>query len=282
MAEERTPTFDEMMNPLLDALNELGGSGTIDEINNKVFEIMKITESILDIPHGEEGGISEVEYRLAWTRTYLKKYGLIENSSRGVWAFTLEGRQTKKVDEKEVVREVRRRDKADKEKREIDEELEPEDNWINEIIKIVQEISPSAFEKLIQRILRESGFTQVEITGKSGDGGIDGSGIMRLGDLLSFHVMFQCKRYKDIVSANVVRDFRGALSGRADKGLLITTGRFTRDAIQEATRDGATPIDLIDGDRLAELLKKYSLGVDAKIVEVEEVEIDKKWFNSFN
>lgn len=282
MAEERTPTFDEMMNPLLDALNELGGSGTIDEINNKVFEIMEITESILDIPHGEERGISEVEYRLAWTRTYLKKYGLIENSSRGVWAFTLEGRQTKTVDEKEVVREVQRRDKADKEKREIDEELEPEDNWINEIIKIVQEISPSAFEKLVQRILRESGFTQVEITGKSGDGGIDGRGIMRLGDLLSFHVMFQCKRYKDTVSANVVRDFRGALSGRADKGLLITTGRFTRDAIQEATRDGATPIDLIDGDRLAELLKKYSLGVDVKIVEVEEVEIDKKWFNSFN
>jgi restriction system protein len=139
-------------------------------------------------------------------------------------------------------------------------------------------MEPSAFERLVQRLLRESGFTQVEVTGKSGDGGIDGKGIMRLGGLLSFHVIFQCKRYKGSVTVSQVRDFRGAMVGRADKGLLITTGNFTRDAEREATRDGAPAIDLIDGELLVDKLKELGLGVETKVITVEQMEIDHDWF----
>ena len=139
-------------------------------------------------------------------------------------------------------------------------------------------MEPDAFERLTQRLLRESGFIQVEVTGQPGDGGIDGKGIMRLGGLLSFHVIFQCKHYRGSVGIGVVRDFRGAMVGRADKGLLITTGNFTRDAEREATRDGAPAIDLIDGELLVEKLKQLELGVKTKVIESEEAEIDREWF----
>jgi restriction system protein len=141
-------------------------------------------------------------------------------------------------------------------------------------------MDPSAFERLVQRLLRESGFIKVEVTGRSGDGGIDGKGVMRLGGLLSFHVIFQCKRYRGSVSVSQVRDFRGAMVGRADKGLLITTGNFTRDAMREAVRDGAPAIDLIDGDLLVEKLKQLGLGVRTEIVETEQISVDQKWFKS--
>jgi restriction system protein len=141
-------------------------------------------------------------------------------------------------------------------------------------------MTPAAFERLVQRLLRESGFVQVQVTGQSGDGGIDGQGIMRLGGLLSFHVIFQCKRWKGAVGAGQVRDFRGAMVGRADKGLLITTGAFTKEAVREATRDGAPAIDLVDGDQLVEMLKQLSLGVMTKKVETEHIDIDKEWFTN--
>ena len=276
------PAYDDMMNPVLVALKRLGGSGTIDEIESAVAEIMQLREEQLEVLHNpEKGGLTEFEYRLAWTRTYLKKFGLLENSSRGVWALTADGKNTEKVKEKEVVRYVKEQDKLarlDSDESEHISDANGEHPWQQELLEVLLEMDPSAFERLIQRLLRESGFTQVEVTGRSGDGGIDGKGIMRLGGLLSFHVFFQCKRYKGSVSSANVRDFRGAMTGRADKGMIITTGSFTKDGYYEATRDGAPPIDLIDGDQLVELLKTLSLGVSTKIVSEEETEINKSWF----
>ena len=137
---------------------------------------------------------------------------------------------------------------------------------------LIHEISADAFERLSKRILRESGFVQVEVTGRTGDGGIDGKGIMKISGLLSFHVVFQCKKYQGSVSASDIRDFRGAMIGRADKGLFITTGTFTRSAIQEATRAGAPPIDLVDGDQLATKLKELGLGIKTEMV--EQISVD--------
>ena len=139
-------------------------------------------------------------------------------------------------------------------------------------------MSAAGFERLVQRLLRESGFIHVEVTGRSGDGGIDGQGILRLGGLISFNVIFQCKKWKNAVGANQIRDFRGAMVGRADKGLFITMGTFTKEAIKEATRDGAPAIDLVDGDQLVEKLKQLSLGVITKKVEIEQISIDQEWF----
>lgn len=118
----------------------------------------------------------------------------------------------------------------------------------------------------------------VEVTGRSGDGGIDGKGVVKIGGLLSFHVVFQAKRYKDVVPSSVIRDFRGAMVGRADKGLIISTGAFTRDARTEAQRDGAPPIDLIDGEELVERLKDLSIGIEVETETIEKVKIKKDWF----
>lgn len=278
---KKVPTYDQLMNPAIQALKTLGGSGTIEEIYNKVTELVDLTDEQLEVLHNpDKGGQTEIEYRLAWSRTYLKKYGILENSSRGIWALTAKGRQIDRVDPVAVKRFVLGQfkhqettaDETDLDK--PDEELA----WREVLLETLMGMDPSAFERLTQRLLRESGFTQVEVTGQTGDGGIDGKGIMRLGGLLSFHVIFQCKRYRGSVSASHVRDFRGAMVGRADKGLLITTGNFTKDAVREATRDGAPAIDLIDGDLLIEKLKELGLGVSTKRIEIERVEIDRDWF----
>lgn len=278
----KVPTFDQLMNPTIQALKALGGSGTIEEIYNKVTELIELTDEQLEVLHDPERSTqTEIEYRLAWSRTYLKKYGILENSSRGVWALTQKSRMLERVDPDEVKRfvlnELKQR-KAEKNREENDPESEL--TWREELLQSLLEMQPDAFERLIQRLLRESGFIQVEVTGKTGDGGIDGKGIMRLSGLLSFHVIFQCKRYRGSVGASQVRDFRGAMVGRADKGLLITTGNFTKDAVTEATRDGAPTIDLIDGALLIDKLKELGLGVTTKQVQVEQVEIDKDWFAS--
>ncbi|MDI6729212.1 MAG: restriction endonuclease [Thermodesulfovibrionales bacterium] len=286
-SENIVPTYDKLFNPVVKALQFLGGSGTIEEINQKVIELENIPDEIMEIPHGDtDGGRSEVEYRLAWARTYLKKYGVLENSARGVWALTSNAANIKEVDPSEVIRKVREQIAEQKDTRivsdnnnEVMQGLEQPDeiqNWKERLIDVLLSIEPSAFERLVQRILRENGFTQVEVTGRTGDGGIDGKGIARINGFLSFHVMFQCKRYQGSVSASQIRDFRGAMQGRADKGLFITTGTFTRDAIREATRDGAPPIDLIDGDQLTDKLKELKLGLRIEIV--EKIDIDEEWY----
>lgn len=152
-----------------------------------------------------------------------------------------------------------------------------QEDWKDQLLSVLLQLEPSAFERLCQRLLRESGFTRVEVTGKTGDGGIDGTGVLRM-NLLSFQVIFQCKRWQGSVGASTVRDFRGAMVGRADKGLIITTGTFTSEARREATRDGAPAIDLVDGDTLCDLLKERSLGVSVRMV--EEVTVDSSAFSA--
>ncbi|MDG2991009.1 restriction endonuclease [Candidatus Synechococcus calcipolaris G9] len=275
------PTFDSMLIPTIQALQVLGGSGTTEEIYDKVAQILNLPDKVLEIPHGSTSQ-SEVEYRLAWSRTYLKKYGLLQNSARGVWSLVSTSLNPDDLDAKEIVKAVRDTEKGKvvssdpiTETVESIETLE-ELAWHQQLHKMLLTLEPSAFERLAQRLLRESGFIQVQVTGKSGDGGIDGVGIARINGFLSFHVLFQCKRYQGSVTAGQIRDFRGAMQGRTDKGLLITTGTFTRDAIKEATRDGAPPIDLIDGEQLVQRLKELGLGV--KITVIESVEVDTDWF----
>jgi restriction system protein len=275
------PTFDSMLLPTIQALQSLGGSGTTEEIYEKVIQIFSVPDKVLEILHGSTSQ-SEVEYRLAWSRTYLKKYGLLQNSARGVWSLVSTSINLDNLDPKEIVRAVRDADKnkvasSDASDEDVGaiEALE-ELAWHQQLHKTLLSLDPSAFERLAQRLLRESGFIQVQVTGKAGDGGIDGVGIARINGFLSFHVLFQCKRYQGSVTAGQIRDFRGAMQGRTDKGLFITTGTFTRDAIKEATRDGAPPIDLIDGEQLVQRLKELGLGV--KITLIESVEIDTDWF----
>lgn len=272
--------FDAFMNPVLRALRDLGGSGTNEEINARVADIIQIPSEQLEILHNPlKGGMTEFEYRMMWTRTYLKKYGVIDNSKRGVWSITPKGAKLDHVVERDVVKAVRDLMKKEKEIP-TEEELDHKTEWQEELLEEIQKMTPDSFERLIQRLLRESGFIQVEVTGRTGDGGIDGHGILRLGGLISFNVIFQCKKWQNPIGASQVRDFRGSMVGRADKGLLITTGTFTNDAMKEATRVGAPAIDLIDGNQLVEKLKQLSLGVETKKIEIEQVTIDKEFFKN--
>lgn len=276
---KNVPTVDELYTPVLKALKALDGSANIEELNQKVYELMKFSESVLAIPHGN--GRTKIEYRLAWARTRLKLAGYLENSSRAVWSLINPKLNVESISNQQILKELKDRSNSVNEDYKIEFETNIESiddyfDWKERLLMALHEIHPSAFERLTQRILRESGFIQVEVLGKSGDGGIDGKGIVRLSGFLSFHVIFQCKRYKGVVSASQIRDFRGAMQGRADKGLFITTGTFSRDAIKEATRDGAPPIDLIDGELLCEKLKELKLGV--KIELIEDVKIDYEWY----
>ncbi len=287
MNNVNVPVFYEYMNPILRALGELGGSATIQELYEHVVADMELSDDQLAVIHNaERGNQTEVWYRMAWARTYLKYAGLLENSAKGVWALTPGGRSAKDVDEKEIVQRVREKRKYKKPSSDTDEdELEghvtpSEDSWRDTLLDALKSVSPDAFERLAQRILRESGFVEVKVTARTSDGGIDGIGLLRLQGVVSFQVLFQCKRWQGSVGAKEICDFRGAMVGRTDKGLFITTGIFSREAQREATRDGAPPIDLIDGDRLLDLMKELGLSVSAKVVEVEEVTVDVDWLKS--
>ncbi len=287
---DTVPRKEDMYNPLLQALRELGGSGTIDEIAERVITILKVPDEVASVLHDpDNSNETELEYRLAWARTYLKNFGMLERSGRGVWAIKADKQAVERVEPTEVNRHTQALSRAkDSEVPSTDgdavvtEVLDPESPdaaWRQTLHRVLTTVlNPAAFERLTMRLLRESGFVHAEVTGRSGDGGIDGKGIARMAGVLSFHVVFQCKRYQGAVSSGQVRDFRGAMVGRADKGLLITTGRFTRDAVAEATREGAPPIDLIDGDRLADMLKALKLGVRTEIV--ERVVVDEAWLGS--
>jgi len=267
------PHRNDLMKPTVDAIKALGGSGSVDEISDKVITILGIPDELASRPHvtkyNRQDGRTQLEYELAWVRTSLKQLGVLENSTRGIWAVT--GKQFIGFSAEEVVFA----DRVDSEAHAIESLVE----WRERVnTYLVETLSPNAFERLIQRMLRETGFTQVEVSGRTGDGGIDGQGIAKVNGILSFRVVFQCKRYRGAVGPSEVRDFRGAMQGRADKGLLITTGYFTREATREAIRDGAIAIDLIDGEKLAEKLKELGLGI--KIERVETVLIDEEWFKS--
>lgn len=288
MSSGKMVTYDQLMQPLMTALVNLGGSGRIDEIYEAVLELEKLDEETLGILHNpEKSSQTEIGYRLAWARTYLKKAGYLENSSRGVWALTDKAKQAPKIDSRKIVNYVRSLDKkiyqdtadVSDPAASVDESPEEILAWREKLHHIlIEEMSPEAFERLTQRMLRESGFVHVEVTGRTGDGGIDGKGIARINGLMSFHIAFQCKKYKGSVGAPEIRNFRGAIVGRADRGMFITTGNFTKAAIEEANRDGAAPIDLVDGDQLADKLKELALGIKTELV--EKVTVEPGWFLS--
>lgn len=288
---------DDFYLPTLHVLRDMGGSASVEEIEEKLIERFGFTQPQLDVIY-ETSGDNVIHDKMSWARSYLKFPNFVSNETRGVWVLTEAGRAA--ADQPlEVVRKTIREAKAQRRAAQlaerhamsddlevilsesgtdIDESEEGAVNWTDTLLATLRTMDPSAFERLAQRLLRESGFVKVEVTGKSGDGGIDGSGVLRMG-LISFQVLFQCKRYSGSVPTGTVRDFRGAMQGRADKGLIITTGTFTADARKEATRDGAPAIDLIDGEALCELLKDKQLGVRVREVVREEVEVLPEFFS---
>jgi len=285
--KEEGSQFVRYFGPLLDALRELGGSGTPNEVIERIAQDLKLSDEIQD--ESISSGGSRYRNRVGWARFYLVREGLLDSSKRGVWSLTERGRTTELTREQSqeiFLKWVRIFKEQRRSKASVDEPIAEQiaegtgatpTDYRSEVINLLLNLPPSGFERLSQRLLREAGFTQVVVTGSSGDGGIDGYGTLQINPLVSFKVLFQCKRYAKSVSPSHVRDFRGAMAGRADKGIIITTGTFTTEARREGSRDGVPPIELIDGEKLIDMLQNLELGLKPVIT----YEVDESFFNEF-
>lgn len=275
MSQKKGGEFSRFIKPLIEILREIGGSGSSREVTDAVIDKMNLSEE--ELSETLKNGASRVRNQVAWARQYCVSADLIDSSKRGVWSLTEQGfkHPLEADDIYNIVKSVRFT-KPNTTNTNYEELIDTEPHE-TELLEILKSLSPAGFERICQRLLHESGFEQVVITGKSNDGGIDGHGVLKLNPLVSFNVIFQCKRYKDSVSSPQIRDFRGAMAGRADKGIFITTGRFTQEAKKEARRDGVPPIELVDGEMLVNMFEQYELGVKP----VTTYEIEHKFFNEY-
>lgn len=277
------PNYATLIEATFIALKNLGGSGKNNEINDKVAEVLNLPDSLLSVPH-LNSSMSEVNYRCAWARTLLKNYGALENSARSVWLIKPEFSNTEKVDGDYIEKNCRNitgkktskaTESPEQQMEEVGVEMPDEVRpWRKKLYDVLVHMNPYSFEKLTQRLLRECGFDDVKVTKKSGDGGIDGTGKLKINGIFSFNIAFQCKRYQGSVGAPDIRDFRGSLTTDIEKGLFITTGSFSKQAVEEASNPGKQQIDLIDGEDFITKLAEYNIGVR----EVKDYDIDEEYF----
>lgn len=288
------PKFVAMFGPVLKAVGDLGGSARPQEVYERVADTLGLKPDAKS--ELTPSGVPRHENQMAWARFYLVRAGLLDSSKHGVWSLTAKGRECAGLSHAralELFREVRaamptkptapgprgKERKGDEVGAPDDDAQEPlPSDHRAQVLEILQALAPSGFERFCQRLLREAGFQNVVVTGRAGDGGIDGMGILRVNTLVSFKVLFQCKRFRGTVVPSQVRDFRGAMMGRADKGIILTTGRFTADARKEAVRDGVPPIELVDGEKLVTMLEELEMG----LVPVGTFRVDEPFFRSFS
>ena len=283
--KHKGPEFIRFFEPILQVLKESGGSGTTSEVIDRAIELLRIPEAEQEV--ALKNGQSRIRNQVQWARLYLVRSGYLDSSRRGVWSFTEKGAAADPAtfDAYSVFQRVQSELQTDRKKKQLQEPfidevdqttVEPAD-YKGELLALVRSLPPSGFERLCQRLLRESGFQRVIVTGRSGDGGIDGIGVLQVNPFVTFSVLFQCKRYQGSVTPSHIRDFRGAMMGRADKGIIITTGTFTLDAKKEARRDGVPPIELVAGEDLIHLFENLELGLLPR----KTFEIDRKFFDEF-
>ncbi len=284
------PKFVGYFWPVIEVLKDLGGSARPAEVRERIAAMLGISEAAQ--AEMLQSGFPRFDNQVAWARFYLAKAGIIDSSARGVWTLTEKGRALPRLTHQEAVelfKTVHAQFHAD---RESDEATEAEEgqvappqeatlastaNYRQQLLDVLQQLPPSGFERFCQRLLRESGFQEVTVTGRPGDGGIDGLGILQVSPLVSFKVLFQCKRYAGPVTPSQVRDFRGAMQGRADKGIIVTTGAFTSEAKKEAIRDGVPPIELVDGEKLVAMMEELELGLSP----IKSFRLDDGFFAQF-
>jgi len=278
---QNLPGYPALIEVTFLAIKELGGSGKNNEINDRAVQLLNLSDEVLAVPHLGSTSLSEVYYRLAWARTLLKNYGAIENSARSVWSITPEFSNRDNVDGDYIEKNCKKASKSTNVETpeqqmedagiEVPEEVRP---WRKKLHNVLLSMNPYAFERLTQRLLRECGFDDVHVTKKSGDGGIDGTGKLKINGIFSFNIAFQCKRYQGSVGAPDIRDFRGSLTTDIEKGVFITTGTFSKQAIEEASNPGKQQIDLIDGEEFISKLAEFGIGVH----EIKDYEIDEDYF----
>ncbi|MHC1743996.1 MAG: restriction endonuclease [Syntrophobacteraceae bacterium] len=276
------PAHVQFFLPIIDALKRLGGSAGPSELKDALISDLGISEHELSERLGNN--VSRIDNQITWSKVYLSREGLLDISDPNIWRLTEEGlrRQLTEVDVSAIFKRIHSGLVSKKPSTATPPDqtvvhAEEEETHRTELIELLKSLSPEGFERLCQRLLRASGFTKVVVKGRSGDGGIDGEGILEINPLVSMKVIFQSKRYRDAVSPSQIRDFRGAMQGRAEKGIFITTGRFTQEAKNEAIREGTPPIELVDGLKLVQLFEQKQLGLKPKTV----YKIDHTFFDEY-
>ena len=286
---KQVPPLADLLGPILEALRALGGSGQPNEVVDRVAADLGLREDVLG--QTTSTGVPRFANRVAWARFYLVRAGFLTNSRQGVWALTEEGQRVALSREaaRELYSHLNRVFQEERKKKQQESSAKPQPDgdieavvpsgvgYRDQVRKILVSLPPEGFERLCQRLLREAGFVEVNVTGRSGDGGLDGNGLLQVNELVSFRVLFQSKRYVGTVGPSQIRDFRGAMQGRADKGVFITTGSFSSDSRKEAARDGVPPIELVDGERLIDMLRRLELGVKP----TQSYEVDPGFFSEF-
>lgn len=291
--EKKGPKFVQWFGPLLDALRELGGSATPKEAVDVVARLCAVPDKQRE--ETLKTGMERFANQVYWARQYLVWAGLIESvksGKRGVWALTPHGWKTQlsPTEALALFGELQKQQTAARKEnvpaedapdtasaQDEDTEQSDEDNELGRFLAVLHGLSPSGFERLCLRLLREAGFDRLEVTGRSNDGGVDGVGVLQVNDLVSFNVVFQCKKWANAVPPKEIRDLRGAMAGRADKAIFLTTSHFSKSAKDEATRAGADPVELVDGEKLYSMFKKYELGLLPRTV----YDIDEAFFEPF-
>jgi restriction system protein len=278
--------FVRWMGPILDAIRELGGSGKPREVCDLIAERQGLSDKKLE--ETLKSGQTRYYNQVHWARQYLVWEGLLDGSTRGIWTLTplgykahLDTAEGHKIFLKWVKVHASSRKKGEEDRSagavpaEVEVIADTDHKFL--LLELLKKVTPEGFERICARLLRESGFERVTVTGGPRDEGIDGLGILQVNPFVSFKVLFQCKRYKGSVSRAQVGDFRNAMLGRADKGIIITTGTFTADARREADRDGAPPVELVDGEKLVEMFERVNLGLKQRLV----YELDYSFFSDF-
>lgn len=157
----RVPNYVTLIEATYQALKELGGSGRNDEINKKVYQILGLSNKILEILHTGRTSFSEVDYRLAWARTLLKNYGAIINSARSVWVISPEFSNIDYVSGEEVdkcrnrLKQTRENNSGNVFKEEITDFPDEVKTWRQKVFDLLMRMDPFAFERLTQRVARK-------------------------------------------------------------------------------------------------------------------------------
>jgi len=283
------PQFLRFCIPIVETLREMGGSGKSAEVTDAVIERLAIPES--EQEETNKNDVPRIYNQVAWARLYLVKAEILDSAKRGVWTLTSTGKELPLDEAKvlELYKQVQRKYRKpvsgdDDESEDVSAaETEPTEafaettDYRTDLLSLLRSLPANGFERVCKALLQRTGFERVVVTGRSNDGGIDGHGVLQLNPFVSFKAIFQCKRYRGSVSSPQVRDFRGAMIGRADKGIILTTGVFTTEAKKEALRDGVPPIELVEGEDLVDMFAEYQLGLKPK----QDFVVDREFFKQF-
>lgn len=280
---------------VVEALRAMDGIGKAAAVKGRIADVITasgedITDTVLS------SGASKFTNDIQWARMYLVNAGIlepVEKSGHGIWKLTplgweipLDKQSAQKIYDASTKKAISDNQMApdDGEKQDT---LPATKSWITELSDLLPTLPEVGFERLCARIMTESG-VDATVTGKTGDGGVDGEGFLPVGafGLVKIRVAWQCKRYKDVnVHVREIRDFRGAIAGRADYGIFFTTSVFTKSAISEAKRPGAAPIQLVDRMTLIELfrdeLEKKGKGLIKNPENANELIVDTDFFEEY-